>query len=483
MADDLTAVDALLDAAVSAVTESRSPDAEVLRTVLKVADRYREQGALEPLARASAFAASLAVGAGDLSLAFDQAIRALVILGGNELDAVDHAATSNSLGVTFFRLGAWDEAIELFDRAAQVVADVPERWAVSAAHAAGAALVGHREARSDAPRTARFLAVLRQATERLEQAGAAGSRGSITIVCRAYLHLADGNVEAAAALVDALAGLAPLGQPADSILLPSVTAYVRERQGRVDDALAQYACARELLASNHDRVATQLLRDTAELATRAGRVDEALVAWRLLADEQHTALAAGLGQLVAGLSARAEWERTQEALVHHTQSLADEAMHDPLTGLENRRAMSALIARSAGNARPVTLLMLDLDHFKAVNDSYGHAVGDDVLRTFGEILRTALRPDDIAIRSGGEEFTIVLVRRGRSTGLVVAERIRRFVAEHPWDEIADGLHVTVSVGVADGRASEIERLALGADRALYDAKRAGRDRVVLATAH
>ena len=162
-------------------------------------------------------------------------------------------------------------------------------------------------------------------------------------------------------------------------------------------------------------------------------------------------------------------------------AMARQASTDALTGLPNRRslddAMAVQLTLAAQEARPFAVLMLDLDHFKAINDTHGHATGDAVLRAFAERLEGELRRSDSCARYGGEEFVVVLGDTPLELALEVAERLRRAVGETP---LVPGLTATVSVGATchrpgDGMADLLAR----ADAALYDAKRAGRDRVVM----
>jgi diguanylate cyclase (GGDEF)-like protein len=161
------------------------------------------------------------------------------------------------------------------------------------------------------------------------------------------------------------------------------------------------------------------------------------------------------------------------------------ARTDTLTGLLNRRVfretLDAEIRRSRRYRWPVTVLMLDLDHFKAVNDTFGHMLGDVVLRRVGGIIRQAVRDADTAARVGGEEFAVVLPETTRLGGYAVAERIRRRVAAGFRDEPVDGHEVlmTVSAGLAifPEDALHADELIARADEALYGAKHAGRNRL------
>ncbi len=158
------------------------------------------------------------------------------------------------------------------------------------------------------------------------------------------------------------------------------------------------------------------------------------------------------------------------------------ASTDPLTGISNRRAFLEHGARGLADAavrrQPVSVLMLDIDHFKSINDTRGHGGGDEVLQRFGELLREVVRPTDVCGRLGGEEFGCVLFNCDEGNGGAVAERLRVAVAERQPG-------VTVSVGVASvpGTAtSSLAALMAAADRALYASKDFGRNRVTLAEA-
>ncbi len=161
------------------------------------------------------------------------------------------------------------------------------------------------------------------------------------------------------------------------------------------------------------------------------------------------------------------------------------ALTDPLTGLPNRRALFSRLEQEATRAArygdALTVLMIDLDHFKSVNDTHGHLVGDVVLRGVALVLNKSVRKADSVARYGGEEFCVVLPRLAKAEALEVAEKLRRAVAQTP---IAakpgePPLHVTLSVGIASypQDATDVIALLERADEALYEAKRGGRDRV------
>jgi diguanylate cyclase (GGDEF)-like protein len=160
------------------------------------------------------------------------------------------------------------------------------------------------------------------------------------------------------------------------------------------------------------------------------------------------------------------------------------AATDGLTGLPNKRAvtdtMKRLFAQASQTGTPLTLILLDLDHFKQINDQHGHPVGDQVLATVGAVLRGALRAGDFGARNGGEEFAVVLPGTEVSTGVQIAERVRAAIADITLPGV--DVSVTASLGVAGfpDHAKTLERLERLADAALYVAKRSGRNRAELA---
>jgi diguanylate cyclase (GGDEF)-like protein len=166
--------------------------------------------------------------------------------------------------------------------------------------------------------------------------------------------------------------------------------------------------------------------------------------------------------------------------------LHEETRLDSLTGLHNRRAFEEMIQRevqlAARDNTPLTLLMMDLDHFKQLNDTWGHALGDRALRTFGGVLLTVTGTRDAVARLGGEEFAILLPGRSPRSALSLAERLRATVEGLRLSEGEELVRFTVSVGLSSLQPGEtgFEPMLRRADRALYKVKRSGRNRVLLA---
>jgi two-component system cell cycle response regulator len=161
------------------------------------------------------------------------------------------------------------------------------------------------------------------------------------------------------------------------------------------------------------------------------------------------------------------------------------ALTDPLTQVLNRRALTLRLTAELDRARRyesvVTLLMVDLDHFKRINDTHGHLVGDEALREVAAILRHAVRSVDVVARYGGEEFVVVLPETAEDGGIIFAERLRERIASHEFHVPGRApLALSASIGVATfpaPRVESVEDLFARADAALYRAKAEGRDRV------
>jgi diguanylate cyclase (GGDEF)-like protein len=170
------------------------------------------------------------------------------------------------------------------------------------------------------------------------------------------------------------------------------------------------------------------------------------------------------------------------------QKYKQAALTDPLTGLANRRGFmdraQRMCDRMAQDARPVALLVFDLDRFKRINDTFGHAMGDRILRVFADILLKAQRPTDITARIGGEEFVAMLPNAGEQAAIAIANRIREAFQSEALFIDGQRIVATVSVGIAAcaGRPSDAVDMLAKADSALYRAKNDGRNRVFLAEA-
>ncbi len=191
-------------------------------------------------------------------------------------------------------------------------------------------------------------------------------------------------------------------------------------------------------------------------------------------------------ELLARTRTQIRKKRYTERLRDNVQMSIEMAITDALTGLFNRRYMEThlgtLLEQAGSRGKPLSVLILDMDYFKSINDTHGHDAGDDVLREFALRIRKSIRNIDLACRYGGEEFVVVMPETDMAVATMVAERLRRRIASEPFpiQQGARKIEVTISIGIAalndaqDGAANILKR----ADQALYRAKRDGRNRVV-----
>ncbi len=248
----------------------------------------------------------------------------------------------------------------------------------------------------------------------------------------------------------------------------------------------QQALAEQLKEEHTSRLRVQFDTEKKEAENRALLLENRLRGQRLAAVARIRrlqtviiALSAVIMVILAVLVAR------------HVQSerrLRTMAMTDELTRLPNRRHLLAVaherLADAGRTQKPISILALDVDHFKRINDTFGHEVGDTVLRRVAETCRGALRHDDSIGRTGGEEFVVVLPHADADRAMEIAERLRAAVERLDWADVDPALRVTVSVGVAERATADDDFAALSrrADDSLYRAKKLGRNRVDLATA-
>jgi diguanylate cyclase (GGDEF)-like protein len=155
---------------------------------------------------------------------------------------------------------------------------------------------------------------------------------------------------------------------------------------------------------------------------------------------------------------------------------------DGLTGVNNKRflleTLEREIPRARRHERPLTLVMMDIDHFKNINDTYGHLAGDYVLKEQAQLVKSRLRPDDVLGRYGGEEFAILLPETALEGGVAIAEELRSMIQDHSFSFEQEKIQVTMSMGLAqleDGW--DVPSFIKQADERLYAAKREGRNRV------
>jgi diguanylate cyclase (GGDEF)-like protein len=276
--------------------------------------------------------------------------------------------------------------------------------------------------------------------------------------------------------------------------LEAERARSREARARFSDALAATHDAKQLLRI----VAAAAVEATSARATRIVSADgsvmesgdsdvdgDRLILPLIAAGERFGTL-----ELVGDSFSKEQRMNAASLVAHAVVALENARLHgmverqalaDGLTGLANRRAAADALHAEAARAQrletPLSVVLADLDGFKEVNDVHGHAVGDEVLRVFADVLRETLRESDVAVRWGGEEFLLLLPGADEEGAAQLADRVRIALAEREIEGAPD-LRVTASFGVAEYEGqSNTEQLVDAADAALYRAKRAGKNRV------
>jgi len=186
-----------------------------------------------------------------------------------------------------------------------------------------------------------------------------------------------------------------------------------------------------------------------------------------------------LSSATAALKDNMQMQMTQvQALSRRLEAAENQARSDPLTGLPNRRRLAEFLSTLEG--KTVTFIMLDIDHFKSINDTYGHDSGDKILTMLAALLTESVRETDMVARLGGEEFCVVLPETNAEQGFHIAEKIRQAVEIHAFETGHGKIAVTISLGVAQHRETEAHAVWIKrADQALYQSKAGGRNRVTM----
>jgi diguanylate cyclase (GGDEF)-like protein len=281
---------------------------------------------------------------------------------------------------------------------------------------------------------------------------------SVYLVVSAKVLAAQGQFEPARAKLETcLEGLRALDYLEMECLCLGVLADVLERLNLFEAALAA-----------HRRYHACFVKKASEGAQRLARVAAHESEARSLRD------AAGRAQSLA-----AQLMQKNSELARESERLLQASLEDVLTGLPNRRRLEMALADLHLITGSYGVAMVDVDHFKQINDLYSHLVGDAVLREIGRIFARLARRDDLAVRFGGEEFALIIRNADGGLAMRVAERLRIGVATADWGKVCEGLAVTVSIGVALSNEVAGPEAALKlADTRMYEAKRAGRNRVV-----
>jgi len=263
-------------------------------------------------------------------------------------------------------------------------------------------------------------------------------------------------------------------------------AELAQARGHADAAYAALSRLLQEIVGKSNLAELRRLHATAYRCAKQLGLSEAalrhLEAWNLLERRRASAQLVAQSRYVAS---RIEAQRLRAGDPDTPRPAEDDTvLRDPLTGLGNRRLMEQrlpeLVAEAQARGAPLTLALVDLDHFSAINAQHGTAVGDRVLQALAGMLQDNTRGSDLLLRYGGEEFLVVLPDTVPDRAFEVCERLRQCVESYPWHELAPGLDATLSIGLATAPPHSTDLLVARAESAMYRAKHLGRNRVALA---
>lgn len=464
---------------IKGAAEARLGDTEdgarIMREVRAWAEEHGEVGLLALSHRRMS---ALFRRVGDPALMLEHAVRAVELVdeGADRVDDVVRADHVLGLADALGASGSYEASIARYHEAAALADRCGDRYLQLAALNNLAYTQYEAGAADEAVVTAERLRA------EVDADGGALLRHFGDTIARAYIAV--GRHQEAAAVLEPLCADPDGGEDCDALVLALLTLTQVRRLSRDLDA-AQSCLDRaggliEEYALTGRRI--EAMQEQAELHAARGSYRDAYLTLRdfhradvELRAMERDARARALHAIFEATEARRSSDYFRELSVR-----------DPLTGLHNRRHLDARLADLLGQRAhtnvSLTLGLVDLDHFKRINDTRSHAVGDDVLRRVSGILQEAAQRVDrgLAVRMGGEEFLVLLPGVQRTRGIALFDRLRREIASHPWHQVSEGIQVTASIGVASAPEDAADRRALleAADKNLYRAKHNGRNAVM-----
>ena len=461
--------------------------AEVCDDAKAAMSLFERAGERDMAAEAASWAAAHASRLGELSLAAELATKSLLALESVTNDRL-RLEIFNRLGIFCYSFLDYDRAIVQFEAslaAAERTGDHDKVCRQLHNIADGLLVAARQRQLADVEPASEGLAraegivrrLLNLATDEFNRR-TASHRLLAEVLCEL------GRVDEAVAVLDQFRhnadGIAPAAQRA---ALAWIEARCLRIAGQPERAVSEAARAVAIAEDSGDDHELMLaLEEFAASQEAAGDISGALATAREVKARMWKIHRRQTQQLVQDVWARADLVRDQRNLQFQAAEASRWAEEDVLTGLGNRRMLEHFLRDGAQDQQQLAFIIVDVDRFKEINDTFGHDLGDAVLRKLGDVLRHQVRAGQVAVRYGGDEFVLGLPGVNVSAAAAFAERLRRTIEASDWAALAPGLQVTTSHGAACGAVSRWQAVLAAADSALYAAKRHGRNMVSTAPA-
>ncbi len=463
---------------------------------------FRQLGEIAGEAKSRAIYAWLLLQRADSELGLDEALRALS-LARRSGDPVTETFALNVMGIVYWLVKQLEKALTFLEEAVTIAEHLNDDLHL------GRVLANQTGALAELGTQARDRGDLDAGRHYLSLAIATGERGLAAarrcgdlwserlLLCnQAEFYCETGDFAAAQACLNAHDALGGTPGPRATVHYQYTRGLVLLGMGLFEEAIAYLEQSLSTESTGDIEQAVQTCQQLALAFEWAGRYQEALHAYKRFHD-MYVRMAEQAVQRRAHLAAvgfenhklRAEAEAQQRRmqvleveklnLLQETERLSRTVLEDSLTNLPNRRRLEHALCEAVTSAERYVIAMIDVDHFKQVNDTYSHLSGDEVLRHIAHILRACCRPQDVPARYGGEEFAVLVRDADPAIGRAICERMRAEIENHDWLASLGIPGVTISIGAASSdEADTPNHVLLIADKRLYVAKAGGRNRVV-----
>lgn len=432
---------------------------------------------------ARSMAASSFFAAGRIAQSTSTAIETLADLEGQDLPVDTVAPVLTNLALMFAHLTAFDLSLDLLSRSVRLCREADySAWAIAGFNVGSTGLIAYAVTkRASGERRDDWLETVQSTLAVVQQHGEEHQRVLIAGPLMARVFLLQNQVDPARGLLEEIDAYLAAGGQLLTVAVPELChtkALLAIADGRDEVALEQIDRAYETYGDRSPVELAEMLALKADVLMRNDRFEEACRCLEQRGNDLSRTKQAYIGELATVLTDRAAQEARQRVLTQKVDSLSLEASIDGLTGLHTRRSLDRQVVSYHGDERLGAAVILDLDHFKTINDTYGHAAGDEVLRRVSLVIGRECRSEsDFAARYGGEEFVVLSTLANEHDVGRFVERIRSQVAAIDCGDIMDR-SVTVSIGAAIGPRASFRELLGVADERLYQAKSSGRNCVV-----